>query len=125
MVFGSEDFEPLVGTLRLATMMKQPAAGSSGGSEGGEDGSDGQLFGGWGSPESKFLQRRREVQCAVNLREMVAPYVDACLSAGQVSSDSATAYEAAAEWSASVNAAAQQQQQQQEEQQQAPPPDPT
>ena len=80
MVFGSEDFEPLVGTLRLATMMKQPAAGSSGGSENGEDGSDGQLFGGWGSAESKFLQRRREVQCAVNLREMVAPYVDACVS---------------------------------------------
>ena len=56
MVFGSEDFEPLVGALKLASM--------AGG--GGDEVSD---------AESAFRQRRREVQCAVNLRGLLQPLV--------------------------------------------------
>ena len=58
MVFGSEDFEPLVGALKMASMA---AAASN------EDVS---------SEEEAFKQRRREVQVAVNLRNMLAPCCD-------------------------------------------------
>jgi len=56
MVFGSEEFEPLVGALKLATM-----AGAD------HDMSD---------EESSLRQRSREVQCAVNLRDLIQPYTD-------------------------------------------------
>jgi curved DNA-binding protein CbpA len=55
MVFGSEDFEPLVGALKLATMA----------------GADHEVS----SEESAFQQRRREVQIACNLRDMMASFV--------------------------------------------------
>jgi len=58
MVFGSEDFEPLVGALKMASMA---AAASN------EDVS---------AEEEAFKQRRREVQVAVNLRDMLAPCCD-------------------------------------------------
>jgi len=57
MVFGSEEFEPLVGPLKLATM-----AGAE------HDMSD---------EESSLRQRAREVQCAVNLRDLLRPFTDA------------------------------------------------
>ncbi len=104
MVFGSEDFEPLVGTLRLAAMMKKdPNGGSSSGEEGG--GSDAGL--GWGTAESAFLQRRREVQCAVNLRDMVAPFVDGAMAPPSDEARRAmraTAADKASEFSDMVNA---------------------
>jgi len=55
MVFGSEEFEPLVGALKLATMA----------------GAENEMS----SEESDFRQRRREVQCAVNLRDLLEPFV--------------------------------------------------
>jgi len=55
MVFGSDEFEPLVGALKLATSM----------------GADHEVS----NEESAFKQRRREVQCAVNLRDLVDPFV--------------------------------------------------
>jgi len=54
MVFGSEEFEPLVGPLKLATMAS----------------SDHEVS----DEESTLRQRHREVQCAVNLRDMLEPY---------------------------------------------------
>lgn len=55
MVFGSEEFEPLVGPLKLATMV----------------GSEHEVS----DEESSARQRFREVQCAVNLRELLQPYL--------------------------------------------------
>eukprot|EP00596_Hydrurales_sp_CCMP1899_P000062 CAMPEP_0119043032 /NCGR_PEP_ID=MMETSP1177-20130426/16361_1 /TAXON_ID=2985 /ORGANISM="Ochromonas sp, Strain CCMP1899" /LENGTH=618 /DNA_ID=CAMNT_0007010211 /DNA_START=212 /DNA_END=2068 /DNA_ORIENTATION=+ len=60
MIFGSEKFEPLVGELQLASQMQ----------EGGDD------------PALQhhklkhYKQRRREIQCAVNLAAKLQPYVD-------------------------------------------------
>ena len=55
MIFGSEEFVPLVGALKLATMA----------------GAESEMS----SEESNFRQRRREVQCAVNLRDLLEPFV--------------------------------------------------
>mmetsp|Transcript_12852 Transcript_12852/g.15363 ORF Transcript_12852/g.15363 Transcript_12852/m.15363 type:complete len:365 (+) Transcript_12852:59-1153(+) len=55
MVFGSEDFEPLVGPLKLASMASTD-----------HDMSD---------EETVFRQRRREVQVACNLRDLMTPFV--------------------------------------------------
>lgn len=54
MIFGSEDFEPLVGPLKLAAMAQQQPEQSN--------------------EEAAFRQRQREVQCAVNLRDLLAPF---------------------------------------------------
>lgn len=62
MIFGSEQFEPLVGTLKLSLMAQQ-----------GDDEMP--------SDEQEFRQRQREVKCAVNLIELIAPYVDGSLDA--------------------------------------------
>ena len=58
MIFGSEQFEPLVGTLKLASMAQQ-----------GDDEMP--------PDEAEWRQRAREVACARNLVELCAPYVDA------------------------------------------------
>ncbi|KAJ8612576.1 hypothetical protein CTAYLR_007200 [Chrysophaeum taylorii] len=55
MVFGSEQFETYVGELQMATMMKEE-----------RDVDD---------VEADFLQRRRSVQLAVNLIDILAPFV--------------------------------------------------
>jgi len=55
MIFGSEEFVPLVGALKLATMA----------------GAESEMS----SEESDFRQRVREVQCAVNLKNLIEPFV--------------------------------------------------
>jgi X-domain of DnaJ-containing len=56
MIFGSEKFEPLVGELQLASQMN---------SEGHED------------PKlTKFKQKKRQIQCALNLVVKLQPYID-------------------------------------------------
>jgi curved DNA-binding protein CbpA len=56
MIFGSEDFEPLVGELQVAMMMG-----------GGMESYNPELV--------KFKQRKREVQCALSLVERIEPFV--------------------------------------------------
>ena len=74
MIFGSEQFEPLVGTLKLSLMAQQ-----------GDDEMPPE--------EAEFRQRQREVACANNLLELIAPYVqgdvDAAAFAGTVRARSA------------------------------------
>merc|ERR1719440_558546 len=74
MIFGSEQFEPLVGTLKLASMAQQ-----------GDDEMP--------PDEAEWRQRAREVACARNLVELCAPYVqgdvDAAAFAGTVRARSA------------------------------------
>jgi curved DNA-binding protein CbpA len=56
MIFGSEDFEPLVGELQVAMMM----------------GGDMENY----TPDLvKFKQRKREVQCALSLVERIEPFL--------------------------------------------------
>jgi len=54
MVFGSEDFELLVGTLKVATIAMNEGIMTQ--------------------AEAEFRQRKREVECALNLRNIVMNY---------------------------------------------------
>jgi curved DNA-binding protein CbpA len=54
MLFGSEKFEPIIGELKIAMQMQSVVEDDAGSSSG-----DGKL--------SRFKQRKREIQCAVNL----------------------------------------------------------
>lgn len=71
MIFGSERFEPIVGELELATRMQHGGLGI------GDDGSSGSkeaLM--YSNPKVKnFIQKRREVQCAVTLAKRLERYV--------------------------------------------------
>jgi hypothetical protein len=66
MIFGSEKFVPLVGELQLASQMQQEEG--EGGAGGNSAAHQAQL--------KKFRQKKREVQCAVNLAAKLQPYVD-------------------------------------------------
>jgi hypothetical protein len=66
MIFGSEKFVPLVGELQLASQMQQEEG--EGGAGGNSAAHQSQL--------KKFRQKKREVQCAVNLAAKLQPYVD-------------------------------------------------
>jgi len=59
MIFGNENFEPLIGELQIATQLKAMVDGTNPPSD---------LF--------LFKQRKREIQCAVNLAEKIGLYVD-------------------------------------------------
>lgn len=71
MIFGSERFEPIVGELELATRMQHGGLGI------GDDGSSGSkeaLM--YSNPKVKsFIQKRREVQCAVTLAKRLERFV--------------------------------------------------
>eukprot|EP01038_Epipyxis_sp_PR26KG_P010779 gene10779-14474_t len=58
MIFGSEKFIPLVGELKLASQMQSVEA----------EGSNPKL--------ESFKQRKREIQCALNLVTKLQPYID-------------------------------------------------
>ena len=58
MIFGSDKFVPLVGELKLASQMQADESEAS-------------------VPKlKKFRQKKREVQCAVNLVQKLQPYID-------------------------------------------------
>lgn len=63
-IFGSEKFEPLIGELKVASYMQQAMAQANGAVN-----DEPPLL-------TKFRQRKREVQCAVNLVAKLQPYVD-------------------------------------------------
>jgi curved DNA-binding protein CbpA len=63
-IFGSEKFEPLIGELKVASYMQQAMAQANG-----QVTEEPPLL-------TKFRQRKREVQCAVNLVAKLQPYVD-------------------------------------------------
>lgn len=58
MIFGSEKFVPLVGELKIATQMQE------------RDNEEG------GSKLRNFRQKKREIQCAINLVVKLQPYFD-------------------------------------------------
>lgn len=65
MIFGSEKFEPMVGELKIASYLQRAQDLQSGNESGGD------------IPDlSKFRQRKREVQCALNLSVKLQPFVD-------------------------------------------------
>jgi hypothetical protein len=66
MIFGSEKFVPLVGELKLATQMQQANDNSS------DNVNSNKLM--------KFRQRKREIQCALNLVQKLQSYIDLCAS---------------------------------------------
>lgn len=63
MIFGSEKFIPLIGELKVATQMQAMTQ-----SQGEAAGVNSKLEG--------FRQKKREVQCAVNLVQKIQPYID-------------------------------------------------
>ncbi len=68
MIFGSEKFEPIVGELDLASKMTS----SKGGKEDGSPDDDSTTH-----PKLKaFRQKKRQVQCAVNLAAKLQQWVD-------------------------------------------------
>jgi len=66
MIFGSEKFVPLVGELKLATQMQQANDNSS------DNVNSNKLM--------KFRQKKREIQCALNLVQKLQSYIDLCAS---------------------------------------------
>lgn len=66
MIFGSEKFVPLVGELKLATQMQQANDNSN------DNVNSNKLM--------KFRQRKREIQCALNLVQKLQSYIDLCAS---------------------------------------------
>lgn len=69
MIFGSEKFEPLIGELKLASQMAETTDSKA-------------------PPQLKeFQQKKREVQCAVNLAQKLQPYVDGDVDGFEKSAD--------------------------------------
>ena len=66
MIFGSDKFVPLVGELKLATQMQQSDSDNS---------SDNNIN---SSKLMKFKQKKREIQCALNLVTKLQVYIDLC-----------------------------------------------
>lgn len=78
MIFGSEKFEPLIGELQITSqfqLMQQQQQMQDESSEGGEA-KDVTKASYIHQKLSAFKQKRRIVQCAVNLAEKLKPYVD-------------------------------------------------